>query len=83
MYKNVSISKFLSFNLFLDDGKIFPVEENIRSLLTDVVYMIKWWNASLSNIGVLVFSTTWEDTCQRISMASSINYSVICQNLFV
>ena len=42
MYKNVSISKFLSFNLFLDDGKIFPVEENIRSLLTDVVYMIKW-----------------------------------------
>ena len=42
IYKNVSISKFLSLNLFLDDDKIFPVDENILSLATDVACITKW-----------------------------------------
>ena len=33
---------FLSLNLFLDDDKIFPVDENILSLVTDVACITKW-----------------------------------------
>ena len=36
----MSISKFSSHNLFLDDDKIFAGDENILSLTTDVMLVL-------------------------------------------